>query len=101
MDERVIKSIIEARWADGQIVRNRLEEITFNPMQSQEKFVYEFKPKGAKNYDNLLTLNQLEIGRSYELIVSTLSGLYRYKTQKTLLVVGHHHDTPTVIIDKE
>jgi len=38
---------------------------------------------------------------SYELIVSTLSGLYRYKTQKTLLVVGHHHDTPTVIIDKE
>lgn len=62
---------------------------------------YEFKPKGAKNYDNLLTLDQLEIGRSYELIVSTLSGLYRYKTQKTLLVVGHHHDTPTVIIDKE
>lgn len=43
---------------------------------------------------------QLEIGRSYELIVSTLSGLYRYQTQKTLLVVGRYHDTPTVIIDK-
>lgn len=62
---------------------------------------YEFKTKDAKNYDNLLTLDQLEIGRSYELIVSTLSGLYRYKTKKTLLVVGRHHDTPTVIIDKE
>ena len=62
---------------------------------------YEFKPKGAKNYDNLLTLDQLEIGRSYELIVSTLSGLYRYKTQKTLLVVGRYHDTPTVIVDKQ
>jgi hypothetical protein len=48
----------------------------------------------------LLTLDQLEIGRSYELIVSTLSGLYRYQTQKTLLVVGRYHDTPTVIIDK-
>lgn len=61
---------------------------------------YEFKPKEAKDYYQLLTLDQLEIGRSYELIVSTLSGLYRYQTQKTLLVVGRYHDTPTVIIDK-
>ena len=61
---------------------------------------YEFKPKEAKDYYQLLTLDQLEIGRSYELIVSTLSGLYRYKTQKTLLVVGRYHDTPTVIVDK-
>lgn len=39
MDEKVIKIINESRWADGQIVRNRLEEITFNPMQCQEEFV--------------------------------------------------------------
>ena len=62
---------------------------------------YEFKPKEAKNYNQLLTLDQLEMGKSYELIVSTLSGLYRYKTQKTFLVVGRYHDTPTVIIDKD
>lgn len=62
---------------------------------------YEFKPKEAKDYNQLLTLDQLEIGRSYELVVSTLSGLYRYKTQKTLLVVGRYHDTPTVIVDRE
>lgn len=61
---------------------------------------YEFKPKEAKNYHNLLTLDQLEIGRSYEMIISTLSGLYRYITHKTVLVVGRYHDTPTVIIDK-
>lgn len=62
---------------------------------------YEFKPKEATNYNQLLTLDQLEVGRSYELIVSTLSGLYRYVTQKTVLVVGRHHDTPTVIIDRK
>ncbi len=62
---------------------------------------YEFKPKEASGYNNLLTLNQLEIGKSYELIVTTLSGLYRYKTNKLLCVVGRYHDTPTVIIDKE
>ena len=62
---------------------------------------YEFKPKESANYDYLLTLDQLEIGRSYEMVVSTLSGLYRYKTQKTILVVGRHHETPTVIVDKD
>lgn len=62
---------------------------------------YEFKPKEASSYYQLLTLDQLEIGRSYELVVTTLSGLYRYQTKKTILVVGRYHDTPTVIIDKE
>jgi hypothetical protein len=62
---------------------------------------YEFKPKESANYDYLLPLDQLEIGRSYEMVVSTLSGLYRYKTQKTILVVGRHHETPTVIVDKD
>ena len=62
---------------------------------------YEFKPKEAKTYGQLLTLDQLEIGHSYELVVTTLSGLYRYKTHKTFLVVGRYHDTPTVIVDRE
>lgn len=60
---------------------------------------YEFKPKDAPNYNTLLTLDQLEIGCSYELIVTTFSGLYRYKTQKNILVSGRYHDTPTVIVD--
>jgi len=61
---------------------------------------YEFKPKECRTYNRLLTLDQLEIGLRYELVVTTLSGLYRYKTKKTFLVVGRYHDTPTVIIDK-
>ena len=61
---------------------------------------YEFKDKESRNYNRLLTLDQLEIGRSYELVVTTLSGLYRFKTKKTFLVVGRYHDTPTVIVDK-
>ena len=62
---------------------------------------YEFKPKEANSYNQLITLDQLEIGRSYEMVVTTLSGLYRYMTRKNILVVGRYHDTPTVIIDKE
>lgn len=66
-----------------------------------DSIFYEFKPKESKSYHNLLTLDQLEVGHSYELVVTTQSGLYRYKTYKTFLVVGRYHDTPTVIIDKE
>ena len=65
-----------------------------------DSMFYEFKAKEARNYNHLLTLDQLEIGRSYELVVTTLSGLYRFKTKKTFLVVGRYHDTPTVIVDK-
>ena len=60
---------------------------------------YEFKPKESRGYGNLLTLDQLEIGKGYELVASTFSGLYRYKTRMTFLVVGRYHDTPTVIMD--
>lgn len=61
---------------------------------------YEFKPKETRSYNNLLTLDQLETGKSYELIATTFSGLYRYKTQRYFLVVGRYHDTPTVIADR-
>lgn len=55
-------------------------------------------PKEDEGYDHLLTLDQLEIGKRYEMVVTTLSGLYRYITKMTLLVVGCYHDTPTVIV---
>jgi hypothetical protein len=58
---------------------------------------YEFKPQESKNYNDLLTLDLLELGKRYELIATTLSGLYRYKTNKVFYIVGHHHETPTVI----
>lgn len=48
MDEKVIKMINEARWADGQKVWNRLEEITFDPMQCQEEFVSRLVRENAK-----------------------------------------------------
>lgn len=61
---------------------------------------YEFKPLEAKDYRNLLTLDEVEMGKSYELVATTLSGLYRYRTNKIFYIVGQHYETPTVIIDK-
>lgn len=48
MDEKIIKMVNEARWADGQEVRSRLEDITYNPMRSQEEFVMRLVRENAK-----------------------------------------------------
>ena len=61
---------------------------------------YEFRPVESKDYRELLTLDQVEMGKSYELVATTRSGLYRYRTNKIFYILGHHHETPTVIIDK-
>ena len=48
MDERVIKMVNEARWMDGLDVRTRLDDITYNPMRSQEEFVIRMMRENAK-----------------------------------------------------
>lgn len=57
---------------------------------------YEFKPEDQKDYDHLLTMDQLEEGKNYELIITNLSGFYRYKMKDVVRVVGKYHDTPTI-----
>ena len=48
MDDKTIRMVNEARWADGLKVRNRLEEITYDPMRSQEDFVMRMMRENAK-----------------------------------------------------
>ena len=64
MNERIIKMVNEARWMDGQQVRNRLEDITYNPMRSQEEFLMRLVRENASTafgrehgFRNILTLD--------------------------------------------
>ena len=57
---------------------------------------YEFKPEEQDGYDNLLTMDQLEEGKNYELVITNLSGFYRYKMKDVVRVVGKYHNTPTI-----
>jgi len=57
----------------------------------------EFLPVEAENdFTQCKTLDQLEEGRVYELIVTNLSGLYRYRMSDAVKVVGRYNNTPTV-----
>lgn len=69
---------------------------TPNSLLLPDSVFYEFKPEDAEGYDHLLTLDQLEEGKNYELVVTNLSGFYRYKMKDVVKVVGKYQQTPTV-----
>lgn len=59
---------------------------------------YEFiEDDGTENSNNkTLTVNQLEKGKNYEIIITNLSGLYRYKMQDVISVVGFYNSCPLI-----
>lgn len=59
-----------------------------------ESAFYEFLPIGEDDPVKTLTLGQLELGGEYEMIVTTFSGLYRYRTRDALRVEGFKGKVP-------
>lgn len=44
-----------------------------------------------ESVDEVLFMDQLEIGKSYEIVITNFSGLYRYKMGDVIKVVGYHN----------
>ena len=57
---------------------------------------FEFRPVEQEGYDNLLTIDQLEVGKDYEIILTNLSGFYRYKIKDVVRVTGMHNTLPEI-----
>ncbi len=62
---------------------------------------YEFLPINDDDEDDIdetkaLLIDQLELGKKYELVVSNFSGLYRYRMEDVVQVTGMHNNTPTI-----
>ncbi|MDR2830911.1 MAG: GH3 auxin-responsive promoter family protein [Methanobrevibacter sp.] len=55
---------------------------------------FEFKPVGSD--DVYLTLDKLEEGKDYELIITNLSGFYRYKMGDVIRVTGRYNNLPLI-----
>jgi hypothetical protein len=60
-----------------------------------DSLFYEFIPQDDVNADPV-TMDQVEVGKKYELVISTYSGLYRYRMRDVFLVTGFYHATPMV-----
>ena len=57
---------------------------------------YEFIPVEEGTEDRPLLMDQLEVGKEYELLVTNLSGFYRYRLGDVIRVVGYHNECPMI-----
>ncbi|MFI3315017.1 MAG: GH3 auxin-responsive promoter family protein [Rikenellaceae bacterium] len=57
---------------------------------------YEFLPEGSDDLSEICTLDKLEVGKNYELIITNLSGFYRYRMRDIIRVEGMYKNTPTI-----
>ena len=55
---------------------------------------YEFIPVEDKN--RILSLDELETGKEYEVVITNLSGLYRYRIKDIIKVMGYRNSCPYV-----
>ncbi len=46
--------------------------------------------------ENLKLLDELEVGKKYELVITNLSGFYRYRMRDVFLITGKYNNTPTI-----
>lgn len=57
----------------------------------------EFLPVGAGNdFSQCVTMDKLETGKTYELIITNLCGFYRYRMSDAVQVTGFYNRTPRV-----
>ena len=57
---------------------------------------YEFRPIDQEGYDNLLTIKDLEVGKEYEIILTNMSGFYRYRIMDVIKVTGYYNQSPMI-----
>ena len=55
---------------------------------------YEFIPARAEDETRTLNIDELEVGEDYEIIITNLSGFYRYRIQDIVRVTGYYNETP-------
>ena len=60
-----------------------------------DSLFYEFIPIDVEDAVPV-TMDKLEVGKKYELVITTHSGFYRYRMKDVLLVTGFYHQTPLV-----
>jgi len=69
-----------------------------NSMFVPDTTFYEFIPIDNKGERNLRggtrLLHELEVGKKYEVVISNVSGLFRYQMKDVIEVTGYHNSTP-------
>lgn len=73
-----------------------IELNSFEYVMLPQNGFYEFRPVDSTDYDNLLTIKDLEPGKEYELILTNMSGFYRYRIEDVVRCTGYYHQSPKI-----
>lgn len=84
---------VSSEAAVGTVLRQNQAEYMLIPWSG----FYEFIPMEEGASDQPLLMDQLEAGKEYELIVTNLSGFYRYRLGDVIRVTGYHNECPTIV----
>ena len=57
---------------------------------------YEFLPADSKDDSKTLTIDELEEGKEYEIIITNQAGFYRYRINDVIRVLGFHNKLPLI-----
>ncbi len=73
-----------------------MELNSFEYVMLPQNGFYEFRPIEQEGYDNLLTIKDLEPGKEYELILTNMSGFYRYRIEDVVKCTGYYYQVPKI-----
>ncbi len=58
---------------------------------------YEFLPVDAQDdFSRIVTMDKVEVGKDYEIIMTNLSGLYRYRMRDCVRIMGKYNELPLI-----
>ncbi|KVI10812.1 probable indole-3-acetic acid-amido synthetase GH3.1 [Cynara cardunculus var. scolymus] len=70
-------------------------EVSYTIMPNMAYFEFlPHDPHSERTSDSLVDLVNVEIGKEYELVITTYAGLYRYRVGDILRVAGFHNSAP-------
>lgn len=67
-----------------------------NAILIPDSVFFEFLPLDCNDFSEIKTLDQVEVGKDYELVVTNLSGFYRYRMRDAVRVTGMFNGTPII-----
>ncbi len=73
-----------------------IELNSFEYVMLPQNGFYEFLPIDAPEDSKPLTISELEVGKDYEIIVTNMSGLYRYRIEDVVRCTGYYKQSPKV-----
>lgn len=94
MGEKIARYFVGINASEGMIsVPYRLNDEKNVP--TPDSMFYEFLPTDAgDDFSKIVTMDQLETGKEYEVIITNLSGFYRYRMRDAVKIAGRYKNLP-------